>query len=644
MCAYREKVRGSKLALTIALLLVLAQGIRDVPLQSKTTWQLGSAAVSLLYEAFLRCCAITIPLPQGKLNPSNQPTTTIHFFVNIHGQQTFPMMYESTTTVKKVKEDLSHRTHIHPTDQNLMLNHYILQNSDTLQHYNIHQHSTLHLTFSLKGGTLAQDVNVDTSAPTKLAEIDNRNNDTTPANTKSVTMSDGENIGTPTTAEIPHNTTTGYFQMSDNKGATNHPQTVDFVGTSATAGDTFMSNTQDDTPGDDFHVTTPMHNNKDATNTPNETNKEPSATPEYVQIHANVNTNNPTDSAHTWTSNLSNRTETSYILSPGDTTVYDNEDCSLSISQHDDSASLSPLGSLQFSDDPCSSTDEDSILTETKTTTSNQTTTSPNLTLAQLNDICDFLDNSDSIPPELVNSESSPTDSDPNTSSPLNTPPEDLIEDTSQDHSPFYDDRVNNVMEEPISTIRLMTWNIANKFDNSDPYLNLFAENNYSLMALQEPCPAHKFNPTTIKYLQSTLAKLRILLLPTPYQYVLINEETIGNCMLQRKIIMDGRAISITFHSNIDPVITTTSNHIMTIISIYGVTSGDNTYKEGKHQGMTRKVVRQQLQDELENHLCELKQKFPNQQLILLGDLQDTISTSAIDNSIPEHALVEKWQ
>ena len=45
-----------------------------------------------------------------------------------------------------------------------------------------------------------------------------------------------------------------------------------------------------------------------------------------------------------------------------------------------------------------------------------------------------------------------------------------------------------------VDRIRVLTWNIGNKFNSPDDYIQLFYNGVYSFMALQEPQPSHLFD------------------------------------------------------------------------------------------------------------------------------------------------------
>ena len=187
-----------------------------------------------------------------------------------------------------------------------------------------------------------------------------------------------------------------------------------------------------------------------------------------------------------------------------------------------------------------------------------------------------------------------------------------------------------------VDRIRVLTWNVANKFHDGESFRRLFLAGKYSAMALQEP--VKKYHPKTIKFLVSNWQKNCIILIPSPLQYFLIQEETIGNGIIGRpKIFLDGRIISVTFISNFESF-TNKDDQIVTIIAVYGVTSNDNEYVSG----LSRKSLRQQVQSTLDEHIRTTNNMHPNQHIIIMGDMQDTITTKPFDNSVPSHAKERK--
>ena len=96
-----------------------------------------------------------------------------------------------------------------------------------------------------------------------------------------------------------------------------------------------------------------------------------------------------------------------------------------------------------------------------------------------------------------------------------------------------------------IDSIKVMSWNIANQFNDGETFRRLLLRDGYSCIALQEP--TKKFNKETIKYTKAKLAQDNIILIPSPLQYLLINETTLGNGMITTPIILlNGRIMAIT--------------------------------------------------------------------------------------------------
>jgi len=180
----------------------------------------------------------------------------------------------------------------------------------------------------------------------------------------------------------------------------------------------------------------------------------------------------------------------------------------------------------------------------------------------------------------------------------------------------------NNLREtqDTINEDTIACFNVRNKYEHTSA-AELFIQENLSFLAIQEPfCSKHKISDSWKAYRQLELQSARIRCFETPYQVILFDTWKWGGKLLypfQSK--QHGRVTSIAFKFN--------EKQIIGFISIYAPTkvSTSSTLNEGNSSlQITRDIVSKTINKwETEN---------PNIQIIILGDLQETVSIHDRDN------------
>ena len=130
-----------------------------------------------------------------------------------------------------------------------------------------------------------------------------------------------------------------------------------------------------------------------------------------------------------------------------------------------------------------------------------------------------------------------------------------------------------------------------------------------------------KVNLPWIKIIRDTLGKHDLDLINTKHQFIVIFSKTFGQRTIETKIKLNGRLISQTFDLGQDKN--------MAIISIYGVTGNKHgTYADGT----SKDYVRSQLFVECRREIKRIEANYKNPDIIVMGDLQETITQTKADN------------
>lgn len=177
----------------------------------------------------------------------------------------------------------------------------------------------------------------------------------------------------------------------------------------------------------------------------------------------------------------------------------------------------------------------------------------------------------------------------------------------------------------PDEQIRLATWNAANHVSAAG-ITKLMTHGSIALLAIQEPWM--RYNQGWASSMAHITEKAGYSLLTSKHQLIVTDWEAIESRTLTREVALNGRLIAITIGLH--------SHQKVTIISVYGVT-GNGQYADGR----TKDEIRRQLQTTLQRTIRRAKMNGPNDPVIVMGDLQDTLTTTAYDNegaqTYPQH-------
>ena len=173
----------------------------------------------------------------------------------------------------------------------------------------------------------------------------------------------------------------------------------------------------------------------------------------------------------------------------------------------------------------------------------------------------------------------------------------------------------------PISEIdKIGAFNIRNKYDHDIAAFFMMKED-LTFLAIQEPFPSTNLESKSwSNYRKSELESARITCYETPYQVILFDSWKWGGKILSPfQSTHHGRATSIAFQFN--------SNQSLGIISVYASTQECALQKKDDEYSKISSLtisVRKMVKD--------LNHKFPGICIIILGDFQETISTTDKDN------------
>ena len=206
----------------------------------------------------------------------------------------------------------------------------------------------------------------------------------------------------------------------------------------------------------------------------------------------------------------------------------------------------------------------------------------------------------------------------------------------------------------PDGTHCIATWNVNNCF-HAETIVKIMLRCNISILVLQEP----KHAPTTVnneKYINKTLQKYGLKGFFSDFQYLIFNEAALGARVKEFKSTIGGRII--TFQLQIGDA---NSKDFINIIGCYGAAHGDHKYKPDSKEykyGHTRNIHRTHVYHTLRKILGKEPQHIrttsngilgPKKHIIgniLLGDIQETISTTNRDNlggihyNPPKHGIL----
>jgi len=186
-----------------------------------------------------------------------------------------------------------------------------------------------------------------------------------------------------------------------------------------------------------------------------------------------------------------------------------------------------------------------------------------------------------------------------------------------------------NSIDTPITQIssKIGSFNIQNQFDHMAAG-ELFVKGNFALLSLQEPYAAHtRGNKSWEAFMKKELEEARINATFSKYQVLLIDDAKWGSKIVEDiKILQKSRIMSVVFKLS--------NNNFIGFISIYAITCSCSSSTSANKKVRQKLKTRKKTTNTIESILASWKSKFPNINPIILGDIQETISTEDRDNAL----------
>jgi len=188
-------------------------------------------------------------------------------------------------------------------------------------------------------------------------------------------------------------------------------------------------------------------------------------------------------------------------------------------------------------------------------------------------------------------------------------------------HSPDPNQHEASMTDESSHRDKIGTFNIQNQYDHSLA-AKLFLEEEFTFLAFQEPFASHtSIGDAWGACRRYELSSARIACFETHHQVILYDSWRWGGKLIDNfSSLLDGRIISMAFGFNND--------QCLGIISLYGVAMGG---PDADH--ISRKNdLRRTIIFAIRKIQKQWKKRFPNINIMILGDLQETVTTSDLDN------------
>ena len=181
----------------------------------------------------------------------------------------------------------------------------------------------------------------------------------------------------------------------------------------------------------------------------------------------------------------------------------------------------------------------------------------------------------------------------------------------------------NSETQQNVQTDKIICHNVQNKYEHMAAAEMMLREQ-ITFAALQEPSStARKNNAAWDAFKRRELSSARITSYETQHQVILFDAWRWGGKELTDfQSLQNGRLISIAFEFG--------DKQQLGIISIYAITASSHKNNEERK---TENKLRNTTTFLMNKLIKEWKHKFPNICIIIMGDLQETISTSDRDNT-----------
>lgn len=174
--------------------------------------------------------------------------------------------------------------------------------------------------------------------------------------------------------------------------------------------------------------------------------------------------------------------------------------------------------------------------------------------------------------------------------------------------------------QEDINEDIIACFNVRNKYDHTAA-AELFVQENLSFLSIQEPfCSQHKASESWKAYRMLELQSARIRSFETPYQVILFDTWKWGGKILYPfESKQYGRVTSIAFNFS--------KKQKIGFISVYAPT---NALKQSTDSSSNTTL--QITSDIIDKNISKWESEHPDIQIVILGDMQETISLSNKDN------------
>jgi len=198
----------------------------------------------------------------------------------------------------------------------------------------------------------------------------------------------------------------------------------------------------------------------------------------------------------------------------------------------------------------------------------------------------------------------------------------------------------NAISQEEIHEDKIGTYNIQNQYDHNLA-AKLFLEGDFTFLSLQEPFASRtSVSDTWGAFRRLELSSARISCFETQHQVVLFDNWRWGGKIIDPfKSLLNGRIASIAFGFE--------KEQCLGIISVYGFARGSIANSEDCQKDDLRKSL---LYAVKKIHK-KWRSKFPKIQVMIVGDMQETFSTSNFDNlggcrysNNADHSIIENFQ
>ena len=211
---------------------------------------------------------------------------------------------------------------------------------------------------------------------------------------------------------------------------------------------------------------------------------------------------------------------------------------------------------------------------------------------------------------------------------------------TNQYRNPILHSQQSKVAAPEINEDRIGTFNVQNQYEHTLA-AKLFVEGGFTFLSLQEPFASHdSIGDSWGAYRRLELNSARIACFETHHQIILFDNWRWGGKIIDIFAnFLNGRVTSIAFGFE--------NQQSLGIISVYGFARGSQCLEKGTQENDLRKS----LLLAVKKISRKWKAKFPNIKIMIMGDMQETLSTSDIDNlgtcrysNIHELSIIENFR